>query len=78
MLPSFIPKQLKLVPNKLNCKSAGSNILTTLLDDHTLIHKKKIKLIYFISESEYNYNNSYYKIIHIENILLNIYRIIKT
>ena len=54
------------------------NILTTLLDHHTLIHKKKTKLIYFISESEYNYNNSYYKIIHIENILLNIYRIIKT
>ena len=54
------------------------NILTTLLDDHTLIHKRKTKLIYFISESEYNYNNSYYKIIHIENILLNIYRIIKT
>ena len=54
------------------------DILTILLDDHTLIHKRKIKLIYFISESEYKYNNSYYKMVHIEYILLNIYRIIKT
>ena len=54
------------------------NTLTILLDDHTLIHKRKIKLIYFVSESEYKYNNSYYKMVHIEYILLNIYRIIKT
>ena len=54
------------------------NTLTILLDDHTLIHKRKIKLIYFVSESEYKYNKSYNKMVHIEYILLNIYRIIKT
>ena len=53
-------------------------LMILLLDDYRLIHKTKTEIIYFISDSEYKYNNSYYKMIHIEYILLNIYKIIKT
>ena len=52
--------------------------MIVLLDDYRLIHKTKTEIIYFISDSEYKYNNSYYKMIHIEYILLNIYKMIKT
>lgn len=53
-------------------------LMIVLLDDYRIIHKTKTEIINFISDSEYKYNNSYYKMIHIEYILLNIYKMIKT
>ena len=53
-------------------------LLIYLLEDYTIINKKKTELVYFISEHEHIFLKSYYKMIHIEKLLIGIYKIIKT
>ena len=53
-------------------------LLIYLLEDYTIINKKKTELVYFISKMEYDFIKSYYKMIYIERLLLGIYIIIRT
>ena len=53
-------------------------LLYHIINNITIINKKKYKLIKKISFSEYKFIKSYYKTIHIERLLLEVYYIIKT
>lgn len=50
--------------------------LNQLLSNNRIIDSKKVKLIKLFSESEYNFINSYRKIIIIESLLFNVYNIL--
>lgn len=52
-------------------------LLIYLLNDYKLTFNKKYKIVKIISDSEYKYNKSYYKMIHIENLLIKLVNIIK-
>lgn len=52
-------------------------LLNILLNDYKLTINKKYKIINLIADSEYKYNKSYYKMIHIEYLLIELLNIIK-
>jgi len=54
-----------------------NKLLITLLSDHKITLNKKFKIVKFISETEYRYSKSYYKMVHVEYLLLELVRIIK-
>ena len=53
-------------------------LLEHLLQNSKIINKKKYKIIYLMSDFDYKYIKSYYNMIHMENLLLGVYTIIKT
>ena len=53
-------------------------LLDCLLQKSTIRDKKKIKLIKYFADSEYNYNNSYRSIIVIESLLIYCYNLSAT
>jgi len=54
-----------------------NSLLTNLLSDYKITLNKKYKIVKFICDSEYNYSKSYYKMVHIEYLLLELTNIIK-
>tara|TARA_B110001469_G_scaffold8315_1_gene8288 strand:+ start:3376 stop:4269 length:894 start_codon:yes stop_codon:yes gene_type:complete len=53
------------------------SLLSKLLEDHTIIGKKKNNLVKLFCEVDILYINSYYKVIHYEYLIMNIINIIK-
>lgn len=51
--------------------------LNILLIDHKIIYKKKYKIIKLFSDVDIMYSKSYYKMIHLEYLILNLINIIK-
>jgi replication factor C subunit 3/5 len=51
--------------------------LNILLNDHKIIYKKKFKIIKLFSDVDIMYSKSYYKMIHLEYLILNLINIIK-
>ena len=67
-----------ITKNNLRINHFYNIFLTRLLQKNTIIDKKKIKLIYLFSESQYNYIKSYRSIIIVESLLFNVYNLLTT
>lgn len=65
-----------ITKNNLNILYFYRVFLKILLKKTTIMDKIKIKLIYLLTESEYNYIKSYRKIIIIESLIFNIYNLL--
>jgi len=53
-------------------------IIDKIINKVEIVNRQIYKCIYFISDFEYKYNKSYYKMLHYEKLFINIYNIIST
>ena len=66
-----------LISININIASFMKYLIDYIIDDISIVNKKKYELIDFISSTEYLIIKSYYKIMYYEYLFINIYNIIK-